>query len=208
MQPLAYTTPLEPGNFYHIYNRGNNRQNVFRLAEDYQSFLNKWREFIFPVAKTFAYNLLPNHFHAIVQIRDRPISKKDLLGTSGLCKSGTPIWVSRAFTNFFISNSRTLQNRHGYHGAVFHSPFKRKLLGDDLQFDYLTAYVHYNAIRHGLFSGAPDQCVNSSYPVLLGEEPSFLERDYMLEYFGGRDGFIAYHEGMADILGLRDDLEA
>jgi hypothetical protein len=70
MQFTSYNTPLEPGNFYHIYNRGNNYQDTFLAPEDYPVFLNKWREFIHPVAKTFAYNLLPNHFHMLVQIRE------------------------------------------------------------------------------------------------------------------------------------------
>ncbi len=216
-QPIHYTTPLEPGSFFHIYNRGNNFQDVFKATEDYTSFLYKWREFIHPVAKTFAYNLLPNHFHALVQIRDAALVKASPLDLaslpSGLAKSeefrnsGTPVWVSRAFTNFFISYARTAQNRHGFHGAVFHSPFKRKLIGTDLYFDYLTAYIHYNAAKHGLFSGALHEYRHSSYRALISAAPTLLERDYVLEYFGGREKFIAFHEGMADSFMLRDDLE-
>src|SRR6478736_3490264 len=120
MVPIAYTTPLEPGEFYHIYNRGNNRQNVFLAEDDYRLFLEKWDQFITPVARTFVYNLLPNHFHGIIQIRNCPIGKTDLASLdsriSGLAKSGTPIWVSRAFKNFFISFARKMQNRHGFHG--------------------------------------------------------------------------------------------
>ncbi len=205
MQPLSYTTPLLPGNFYHIYNRGNNRQDVFKAAGDYRLFLNKWREYIFPVAKTFAYNLLPNHFHAIVQIREFPLWLTDLASLpSGLAKSGTPIWVSRAFTNFFISYSRTMQNLHEFHGAVFHSPFKRKLIDNDSQFDYLAAYVHFNAHKHGLIQGALDQYPYSSYPALLNGASTFLEREYMLEHFDGRDGFIAFHLGLADLFNIRE----
>ena len=201
-QSPSYTTPLEHGKFYHIYNRGNNRQDVFKAIGDYQLFLNKWREFIYPVAKTFAYSLLPNHFHALVQIRE----KEDLAGEGRLAKSGTNI-VHRAFTNFFISYSRTMQNRHGFHGAVFHSPFKRKIIADDFYFDHVLAYIHYNAQKHGVFNGELHDYQHSSYRALISNSPTLLERDYVIDYFGGRDKFIAYHQRMHELFDLRDELE-
>jgi hypothetical protein len=160
------------------------------------------------VAKTFAYNLLPDHFHALVQIRDAPFLNTDLTSaTEEIASPGTPAWVSRAFTNFFISFARTMQNLHGFHGAVFHSPFKRKLLDEDRNFDFLTAYIHYNAHKHGLFNGALNECPHSSYLSLIGEGPTILERDYMLNYFGGIPGFIKFHEERAGLIVLRNDLE-
>ena len=69
-----------------------------------------------------------------------------------------------------------MQNQHGFHGAVFHSPFKRKPVDDDFQFDYLTAYIHYNAKKHGVFSGARHEYAHSSYRALLSNAPTLLER--------------------------------
>lgn len=218
MLPIEYTAPLEPGNFYHIYNRGNNHQRVFVNSADYRLFLRKWLEFIQPVAKTFAYNLLPNHFHALVQIREEPhdlttpplqpiLSSASPLWIpdtalsilpSSICKSGTPQWVSRGFTNFFISFARQMQNRHGFHGAVFHSPFKRKLVADDTYFDYLTSYIHFNEKKHGMRYSSQYEQPFSSYLDLIGNDWTFLEREFMLDRFGGRDSFIRFHDDMAD----------
>ena len=64
--------PLCPGDFYHIYNRGNNRETIFRTAENYRFFLERYVYYIEPIAATYAYCLLPNHFHLFVGIRPEP----------------------------------------------------------------------------------------------------------------------------------------
>ena len=62
--------PLEHGKYYHIYNRGNNRENIFVEERNYPYFLKLYAQHIFPVADTFAYCLMRNHFHLLVHIKD------------------------------------------------------------------------------------------------------------------------------------------
>ena len=55
-------TSWQSGNFYHIYNRGNNRQNIFFERENYIYFLRLLKEHL--IKKTVdivAYCLMPNH---------------------------------------------------------------------------------------------------------------------------------------------------
>jgi len=54
--------PLTYGSFYHIYNRGNNRENIFREERNYIYFLKLYTKYIIPVADTFAYCLLKTIF--------------------------------------------------------------------------------------------------------------------------------------------------
>jgi REP element-mobilizing transposase RayT len=61
--------PLQYGTFYHIYSRGNNRENIFYEDRNYIYFLRLYTTYIEPVAQTFAYSLLRNHFHMIVYIK-------------------------------------------------------------------------------------------------------------------------------------------
>jgi len=61
---------LQPSRFYHIYNHANGSENIFRDAENYRFFLEKYELYISPVAETFAWCLMPNHFHLLIQIRD------------------------------------------------------------------------------------------------------------------------------------------
>src|SRR5688500_11898719 len=61
--------PLLPETIYHIYTHANGSENLFRSDANYNYFLKKYAEHIFPVAETFAYCLMPNHLHLAVQIR-------------------------------------------------------------------------------------------------------------------------------------------
>ena len=61
--------PLEYGKYYHIYNRGNNRENIFFEDRNYHYFLKLYAKHVEPVADTYAYCLLYNHFHFLVRIK-------------------------------------------------------------------------------------------------------------------------------------------
>ncbi len=61
--------PLEYNCYYHIFNRGNNRENIFKEERNYRYFLKLYAKYIEPVADTFAYCLLPNHFHLLVRTK-------------------------------------------------------------------------------------------------------------------------------------------
>ena len=62
--------PIEHGKYYHIYNRGNNGIDVFLETENYYHFLRLYAKYIEPIADTFAWCLLKNHFHFLVRIKE------------------------------------------------------------------------------------------------------------------------------------------
>jgi REP element-mobilizing transposase RayT len=62
-------TSLQPDMYYHIFNRGINGENIFREERNYQYFLDLYAKHIDPVAETFAYSLLKNHFHMLIKVR-------------------------------------------------------------------------------------------------------------------------------------------
>ena len=64
-------TPLEYGQTYHIYNRGINSEDIFTCEANYKRFLSMYGEYITPVADTYAWVLLRNHFHLLVRIKDK-----------------------------------------------------------------------------------------------------------------------------------------
>jgi REP element-mobilizing transposase RayT len=67
---------LKPYFTYHIFNHANGFENVFREPENYRFFLEKYRKYISPVAETYAYCLMPNHFHIVLRIRKREVIEK------------------------------------------------------------------------------------------------------------------------------------
>lgn len=61
---------LEKGYFYHIYNRGNNKENLFLEEDNYVYFLNLISKYLLPVSDTYSYCLLKNHFHILLKIKE------------------------------------------------------------------------------------------------------------------------------------------
>jgi REP element-mobilizing transposase RayT len=198
--------PLVGGNYYHIYNRGNNGETIFRTAENYRYFLRLFAYHIEPVATTFAFSLLPNHFHFLNYIRTDEEQRSWLLAQGGqgcqLSESWQPCPPSRAFKNLFIAYSMAFSIRYERTGSLFQKPFKRRLVDSDRYFAALVRYIHRNPEKHGLI---PDfrAWPWSSYGAILAEPemPTFrklaslsLPRDDVLAWFGGRAAFVALHQ--------------
>lgn len=79
----SYPT-LEEKGYYHIYNRANGSDNLFRREQDYLHFLQLYQKYILSVADTFAWMLMPNHFHLLVRIKEGMVyeySKEDFKNT-------------------------------------------------------------------------------------------------------------------------------
>ncbi|WP_243348445.1 hypothetical protein [Parabacteroides sp. FAFU027] len=61
---------LEEGLLYHIYNQGNNRQQIFFNRDNYLFFLKKINLHLLPHVDVLAWCLMPNHFHLMVYVRE------------------------------------------------------------------------------------------------------------------------------------------
>ena len=66
---MSKPEPLQFGQYYHIYNRGNNRETLFREERNYPYFLSLFIKHVDPVVDTHAYCLMPNHFHLLVKVK-------------------------------------------------------------------------------------------------------------------------------------------
>ncbi len=66
---------LLPGKYYHIYSCGINGEDLFRNTDDYERFLRLYQKYIEPVAETYAWVLMKNHFHLMVKIKQNVLYK-------------------------------------------------------------------------------------------------------------------------------------
>ncbi|MBU4225465.1 MAG: transposase [Chloroflexi bacterium] len=185
--------PLAFGNFYHIFNRGNNRENVFIQERNYAYFMELWWKHTFQVAETYAYCLLRNHFHAVVYVKD----KEDLTGL----KLKEP---SQYFANCFNAYTRGVNNATGRIGALFERPFERIPVTDEPYLMRLVVYVHQNPQKHKFVEDFRDWDY-SSYHELIGNVPTRLQRDKMMELFGSREDFIRIHQEIQPLENLDDE---
>jgi REP element-mobilizing transposase RayT len=79
---MKITELLKPGRYYHIYNCGINGEDLFRMKEDYQRFLNLYEKYILPVCETYAWVLMKNHFHLMVKVKENIIYKYSIKDVS------------------------------------------------------------------------------------------------------------------------------
>ena len=64
-----HTIPLLPGLTYHIFNRGNAQDYIFYQERNYSYFLKKYFQYLEGFVNTYAYCLLRNHFHLLIELR-------------------------------------------------------------------------------------------------------------------------------------------
>ena len=94
--------------FYHIYNRGNNKQNIFFNEDNYHYFLDKIETHITPTCDLLAYCLMPNHFHLLVSTNENSEN------------------LSEALRVVLSSYTRGINNQENRLGSLFQQNTKRK----------------------------------------------------------------------------------
>ncbi len=176
--------PLQPGCYYHIYNRGNNREDLFRQERNYRYFLQLYARHVIPVAVTFAYCLLRNHFHLLVRIRETLQTSQ----VSETCEVLTPRQISQHFSNLFNAYSKAINKAYGRTGSLFEERFGRIEVTSDRHFLQLIFYIHFNPQKHG-FVRDFGEWPWSSYHTLRAAGDTKLNRAEVLDWFGGSTGF-------------------
>ncbi|MBK8846405.1 MAG: hypothetical protein IPO27_07635 [Bacteroidetes bacterium] len=182
--------PLLPGCYYHIYNHANGNENLFNSEANYLYFLEKYVEYIHPIADTFAYCSMPNHFHFFVRIKDDIVVEQQQ--TSEVLKT-SEVFVSQQFSNFFNAYSKAINKERGRMGSLFNHRYKRKQVFTTDYFINLIHYIHLNPIAHGFVKSAHDWKY-SSYHSFLTNHPTKINRDEALKWFDDLNNFKALHQ--------------
>lgn len=191
------TAPLVPGMYYHIYNRGNNSENLFLEKRNYPYFLSLYQKHIAPVTDTFAYCLLRNHFHVAGRIKTEDEYLEYLKQTSQVSETTKKFNPSQAFSNFFNAYAKSINKGYGRTGSLFQERFGRIPVTSDAYFMTLIFYIHYNPQKHGFVEDFRDWQW-SSYHALIGTDETKLKRDEVLNMFGGLKGFEEFHQTKMD----------
>ena len=188
--------PLVTGSYYHVYNRGVDKRDIFMDQADLHRFALSVKEFNTikpigsikdkllskeensdvgrpePLVSIVCYCFNPNHFHFILkQEVDRGISEffKRLLG---------------GYTKYF----NLIHNRNG---ALFQGRFKSNLIDNDAYFLRIRPYVHLNFLVHkipkeksGLVLSSEKE-YNADNFSLVSEK----EAKDVLEFYGSNENF-------------------
>ncbi len=183
-----YIQSIIEGEYFHIYNRGVNGENIFREQRNYLYFLQQYVAYCSDVLETFAYSLLKNHFHLLVYVKENvQVLKHNKKGKIQLN-------ASKQLSHFFNSYAQSINKAYSRTGPLFESPFERKLVDNDNYLTSLIYYCHYNAQLHD-FTKDFKEWEFSSYHSILNNNNSFLSSQKVLHWFGGVTAFEKAHTG-------------
>jgi hypothetical protein len=191
-------SPLQYGVYYHIYNRGTNGENVFLEQRNYRFFLERYARYVEPVAFTYAYCLLKNHFHFLVRTKTLEEQEQAARQTLKASETFRVLEPSQQFANLFNSYAKAFNRACGRTGSLFEHPFHRIEVTTDAYFTHLITYIHQNPQLHG-FVGDFRDWPFSSYDAMLSDQTTRVQRDAALEWFGGRVGFLDCHGVRVDV---------
>ena len=184
--------------YYHIYNRGWNRSEIFLDEDDYTYFESllvrhistevrkdrKGREYrwLRPAIQLNAYCLMPNHFHMLVYQTDES-------GISQLMSS-----VLTAYTMYF-------NKKYKRRGSLFESTYKAVLIADDVQLMHITRYIHLN---HAGYRTWP----HSSYDDYLSNARDWVDPTQILALFGSKQRYKEFVDDYEELQRERDRIKA
>jgi len=187
--------PLEPDKWYHIYNHAVGRENIFRNEGNYAFFLQKYAQYISPIVDTFAYCLMPNHFHLAVRIKPENEIIANLPKVLNFREVVNA--VSKQFGNLFSSYAQSFNKQQGRKGILFEPNFERKWIDSDQYFRNLIHYVHFNPVHHGFVEDLRDW-KHSSFESFFSEKSTKLKRDEVIQWFGDKENFYFFHQNKID----------
>ena len=194
--------PLENGHYYHIYNRGNNGIDLFYETENYNHFLRLYEKYIEPIADTFAWCLMKNHFHLLVYIKENHEIDNSKLAFS-TTDSPKLINASKQFSNLFNAYTMAMNKRYNRTGSLFEKNFKRKLVNSEVYFQKLIFYIHNNPVHHG-FTEKSIEYPWTSYGTIISTKQTKLQREKVLEVFHDVENFKYYHSRFQNLSDIED----
>lgn len=161
------------GEFYHVYNRGNNRQVIFFSERNYLFFLQKAREQLLPFSEIVAYCLMPNHFHFLLRANEDGLKKRSSFGGKQMQELAYRIGI------LLSSYSQAINKQNKTTGSLFQQKTKAKILYETNNgarisyFEQCFHYIHQNPVVAKMVKD-PIGWPFSSYPDYMGQRNGTL----------------------------------
>lgn len=190
-----YHKPLIPGEKYHILTKAVGNEKLFLHEKDYLFFLSRYTRYISPIADTYCYSLLPNHFHFLIRIKEEiqiTLWLKEFKDNKQVQPEQLSALVMQQFSNLLNSYAKTYNKIYSRKGGLFIDFLRRVQIETDDQLGATIFYIHKNPVHHGC-SEAMENWKWSSYNAFLSEKPTMLLRNEVINWFGGIKSFKDYH---------------
>ncbi|WP_375559219.1 transposase [Bernardetia sp. OM2101] len=142
---------LQSEQLYHIYNRGNNKHQLFFNRENYLYFLRFVKKHVAPYCEVINYCLMPNHFHFLISTTEYSVEEIRV-------GSLTMNRLSNAFRIVLSSYAKGVNVQENRENALFKPKTIAKSLedGDANYADTCFYYIHQNPLKAGLVTKLED----------------------------------------------------
>jgi len=219
---------IEYGRYYHIYNRGINSCNLFEENMNYEYFLNLYEKYVYPIADTYAWCLMKNHFHFLVRIKEKnelkylpPKTQNPDKSKKRLCRVNNQVDPSGSerpdgvlytkklpipenqFGHLFNAYAKAFNKKYGRTGSLFERPFCRILIEDNSYLKYLVYYIHHNPVKHGFVEDMIEYPW-SSFLSVLSPKQTHLKRKDVINWFDGLDNLKYFHRQEHDLENIKN----
>ena len=179
-----YRDRFVPGAYYHVFNRGNGSDPLFFKSKNYSYFLQQYDKYVSQLIETYAYCLLPNHFHILIRVKD----DLDTDVNNVICSK---------FRRFFQSYAQAINKQQYRTGSLFKKNFCRVHIDKEWLLFLLVYFIHSNPLRHNIsldFFRYP----YSSYEKILNSKISKLQKQPVIKWFGSKHNYIEFHNHYRD----------
>lgn len=158
--------------YYHLYNRGVEKRNIFLDNQDYSVFLSYIKQYLEPHEGSdpkslvgdidlIAFCLMPNHFHFLTKQKT----------IDGITK-----FMRAICTNYVMYFNK----KYDRVGTLFQGKYKGVLLDNDTYLLHLSRYIHLNPVK----IGSDPKNSFSSYGYYLGrKQADWLKPDEIMSFF-------------------------
>lgn len=134
----------------------------------------QFKKYVSSSADVFAYCLMPNHFHFFIRVNKKAE-------------------FERGIKNLFISYVKAVNQTYNRVGGLFQGRYKVKKVNSGTYYTRIVTYIHQNPSVSKLVKKIEDYKY-SSFSAYLSEEPTSINKNEVLEWFGGLPEFIANHK--------------
>ncbi len=168
---MARKVKFMPGHYYHVFNRGANRQPIFRAEENYIFLLHRVKKYAAQFSiSIIAYCLMPNHYHFLL--------RQDETAT-----------ISAFIQAVFNSYTKAFNKMFDRSGTLFEGPFQAILIDRDEYLIHLCRYIHCNPLEAKLVAH-PGQWPFSNYLEWVEQRKGTLvDRALVREWFPSSESY-------------------
>jgi REP element-mobilizing transposase RayT len=182
--------PFVPDQYYHFYNRGNNRRIIFFERDNYLYFLKGIKRYLNNSITVIAYCLMPTHYHILGKVKS-PTSEtqtSEVLKTSEV-SNATNTEISTALMRLSVSYTKAINKRFNRVGPLFQGQFKGKPVQQYNHLINLCLYIHANPVKDGLVV-LPEDWDFSNYQEWLGiREGTLVDRQFIADNFDSTEEY-------------------